>query len=246
MRSVERLPLADDSKVGLLVSMPSFLKTSGEASSSFVATKAFTVFPANGEAGKPAHQGVTLLFEAEHGTLVSIADAHTVTATRTAAASAVATRAVARDGPCSLALLGSGTQAVAHFEAMRCVRELCEVHIWSRTPANAETLAAELQHRAGAALPVHVHYTVAEAVLNADVICTLTGNRAIDAPLLTASMVRPGTHINAVGACQPAYRELDASLVLGARLFVDTRAACAPSRVHCGFIPRTHTQQHTP
>ena len=227
VRSVVPLQLEDPSKTGLIVSMPSYLAPDLPDEQCFIASKSFTVFPANGAVGKPAHQGVTLLFEANHGSLLAIADAHEVTAIRTAAASAVATRELAKKGPCVLALLGSGVQAKAHYEAIKCVREVSRINIWSRKRENAERLGTTFADEfADASVVVTLCDSPAEAAADADIICTLTGCLMKDEPILTADMVRPGTHINAVGACQPFMRELDPSVVLQSRVFVDTRAAC--------------------
>ena len=97
--------------------------------------KVITVYPGNEGTPFDSHQGAVLLFEPTHGTLAAIMDASALTALRTAAVSAVATRVLARPDAGDLALLGTGAEARTHLEAMRCVRPLRRVRAWSRSPA---------------------------------------------------------------------------------------------------------------
>lgn len=179
--------------------------------------KVFSVF--SGNAGTPleTHQGVLLLFDHADGRLLAIIDAATVTEIRTAAASAAATDILARPDAGILAVLGSGTQARAHVEAMREVRSIAEVRIWSRSDAHARHFA-DWVGRQG--LKAKLFPTAHDAVIGADLICTVTGARA---PILDAADVAPGAHVNAVGASVPSYRELTSALVKRGRLFVDSR-----------------------
>jgi len=181
-----------------------------------------SVFPSNSAGnGFPSHQGVVLLFEAQHGSLVCIADAHEVTAIRTAAASAVATRLLSRADARVLALVGAGCQAEQHLYAMLSVRPaINEVRVWSRTAARAASFA-EKHSRDG--ISVVAVPSVAVAVQGADIICTVTPS---EKPLVHSGDISAGVHINAVGACFPTQRELDSAVVQQSRLFVDTRAAC--------------------
>ena len=102
------------------------------------------------------------------------------------------------------------------------MREVTCVQIWSRTRANAEACAELLRRN----VQVQVCTSAREAVHNADIVCTLTACRSEETPILELDMLKPGAHINAVGACQPNFRELNASVVVASRLFVDTKAAC--------------------
>lgn len=179
--------------------------------------KAFSVVPENAGTPLETHQGVLLLFDPGNGRLLAIIDAGTVTEIRTAAASAAATDALARKDAAVLAVLGSGTQARSHVLAMREVRRLEEVRIWSRHAAHARHFA-DWVGRQG--LPASVHATARQAAADADLICTVTGARE---PVLDARDVAPGAHINAVGASVPSYRELTSALVKACRLFVDSR-----------------------
>ncbi|HEY6099579.1 MAG TPA: ornithine cyclodeaminase family protein, partial [Anaeromyxobacter sp.] len=198
---------------GLLGLMPGYL---GEPRS--FGLKVVSVFPRNHEAGWPSHQGVVMLFGIEHGEPLGIFDADAITAIRTAAASGAATRALAREGAGDLAILGSGVQARTHLDAMRAVRPLRRVRVWSRTPANARRFADREARRTG--LPIEAVSHVEAAVRNADLVCTTT---AAKEPVLRGEWLAPGAHVNAVGACFAAQRELDTEAVRRARLFTDCR-----------------------
>ncbi|MFQ5748337.1 MAG: ornithine cyclodeaminase family protein [Planctomycetota bacterium] len=211
LRRALRLP----GGAGLLGWMPASL---GEGK--VFGIKALSVFPGNRAAGLESHQGVVLLFEPENGRLLGILDASEITAIRTAAASGVATRLLAREDAGVLALLGSGVQARTHLEAMAAVRPLGEVRIWSRGPDHAEALARAEGARRG--IPVFAKASAREAVEAADLVCTVTGSPE---PVLQGDWLAPGCHVNAVGACIPAHRELDTRAVERARLFVDSREA---------------------
>jgi ornithine cyclodeaminase len=201
---------------GLLGMMPGYL---GDPAS--FGAKIISVMPGNRGSGFDSHQGIVILFGVEHGEPLAIVDATAITAIRTAAASAVATDALARPDAGDLAILGSGAQAVSHLEAMRTVRALRRVRVWSRTRANAERFAAEASRTSG--VRVEVSASVEEAVRGADVICTTTSARE---PILSGAAVSAGTHVNAVGACFAAWRELDATLVRRARFYTDCRESC--------------------
>jgi ornithine cyclodeaminase len=141
-----------------------------------------------------------------------------ITAIRTAAASGLATRLLAREDAGDLAILGSGVQAVSHLEAMREVRTLRRVRVWSRSSENARAFARRQGERFG--LEIDAAPSARAAVEGADLICTTTAARE---PVLRGEWLAPGAHVNAVGACFPSARELDAAAVKRARLFVDCR-----------------------
>ena len=198
---------------GLLGLMPAYLDTPPT-----FGLKAITVMPGNHGTEHDAHQGVVLLFEAEHGCLRAILDATSVTAIRTAAVSGLATRLLAREDAGDLALLGSGVQAASHLRAMRAVRTLRSVRVWSRSREAAQRFAE--REGATAGVPIEVCGTARKAVQGADIICTTTAARE---PVLEGAWIPPGAHVNAVGACIPTARELDTEAVRRARLFVDSR-----------------------
>lgn len=198
---------------GLLGLMPAYLDTPPT-----FGLKAITVMPENHGTEHDAHQGVVLLFEADHGCLRAILDATAVTAIRTAAVSGLATRLLARDDAGDLAILGSGVQAASHLRAMRAVRTLRSVRVWSRNRESAQRFAD--RESAAVGLPIEVCGTARKAVQGADLICTTTAARE---PVLEGAWIAPGAHLNAVGACVPTARELDTDAVRRARLFVDAR-----------------------
>jgi ornithine cyclodeaminase len=178
--------------------------------------KVISLFPANGDAGLPTHQGVVMLFGVEKGEPLGVFDADAITAIRTAAASAVATRVLARKDASDLAILGAGVQARTHLDAMRAVRPLKRVRVWSRSPIRAATFAKEESQRTG--LKVEAVPTAEAAVRDADLICTTT---AAQEPIVRGAWLSPGAHINAVGACFASARELDSEAVRRGRLFTD-------------------------
>ena len=180
--------------------------------------KVITVFPGNEGSRFDSHQGAVLLFEPEHGTLAAIMDASAMTAIRTAAVSAVATRLLARDDAGDLAILGSGVQARTHLEAMRVVRKIRRVRVWSRHQTHQRAFAAWAGQRFGC--EVETPASGRDAVAGADIICTVTSSRT---PVLAGDWVAAGAHINAVGASLRDTRELDTDAVVQARLYVDRR-----------------------
>jgi ornithine cyclodeaminase len=209
LRSILALPFGDSALAvmpGAQVEPPTF------------GVKVISVFPQNREVGLESHQGVVLLFEAEHGRPVALVDASEVTALRTAAVSGAATRALARPDADDLAIMGSGTQARTHLEAMLAVRPLRRVRAWSPTRGRLEAFAAEASEHHG----IHVEPVAQprDAVDGATLICTVSGARE---PVVRGDWLTPGCHINAVGSAFPDTRELDATAVRRSRLIVDRR-----------------------
>lgn len=174
--------------------------------------KTVCVFPDNPERGLDAHQGTVTLFDGETGETRALLNASAVTAIRTAAVSAVATRLLAREDARELAILGAGVQARSHLEAMRLVRDFDRVRIFSPTPAHAKTLA-----KSGGAQAVE---TAQEAVQGADVVVTATSS--VD-PVLRREWLKEGAHVNVVGGRPPAMRELDVATVAASAFYVDRR-----------------------
>jgi len=180
------------------------------------------VAPANPARGLDSHQGAILVHDGETGELLALVDATAVTAIRTAAASAVATLALAAPDIRKVAILGAGTQARAHVEAMRLILPEATISIWARSRERARQLAQELRLEAAD--------SVEAAVTDADVVCTLTASRE---PLLERGWLKPGCHINAVGASAPTARELGDDIIAAAELFVDSKAQ---AMTECGEI----------
>ena len=162
------------------------------------ALKEIVIVPSNPERGLDAHQGGVLLHDGETGELRALLNASPITAIRTAAVSAVATRALARPGARTVAIIGTGVQGAAHAEAMRVVLDEPEIRQWSRSSGGS----AE------------------EVVRGADVVCTCTTSRE---PVLRREWLAPGTHVNAVGASVPSARELDEETMRAATVVVDRR-----------------------
>jgi alanine dehydrogenase len=190
----------------------------GQRLPSVAGLKVVSIFPGNRERGDESHFGAVLLFETETGRPIAHLDAAALTAIRTAAVSAVATRLLARGEAGDLALLGAGVQARSHLAALRLVRELRRVRVWSRRPESARRFAAEESARHG--LQVEAAASAAAAVAGADLVCTVTAARE---PVLAGEWLAPGTHVNAVGSSVATARELDSAAVARARLFVDRR-----------------------
>lgn len=180
--------------------------------------KLLSVFHGNFEKGVPSHQGVIVLFEPESGAPVCILDAGEITAIRTAAASAVATDALARADARRLALLGYGEQARTHARAIGKVRKLEAIAVWGRSPERAQAFAAAMQAELGT--PVIAASSARAAVKDADIVCTVS---AAKEPILEGAWVRPGAHVNIVGSSYAGPVEVDNDLVVRARFIADSR-----------------------
>lgn len=199
-------------KVGALGMMPGYL-----GSIETIGIKTITVFPGNAGTEYDSHQGTVMLFDAENGRLKAVIDATEITATRTAAASAVATDQLARPDSSVLAILGAGVQGNNHVRAIPLVRDIAEIRVWSRNPDHAARL---VENASGNGAEIRAAATVTEAVAGADIICTTT---ASPDPILSGGHLEPGMHINAVGSSVPFARELDSEAMARSRIFVDRR-----------------------
>jgi ornithine cyclodeaminase/alanine dehydrogenase-like protein (mu-crystallin family) len=174
--------------------------------------KTVAVFPENPKRGLDAHQGTVTLFDGETGEVRALMNASAITAIRTAAVSAVATRLLAREDARELAILGAGVQARTHLEAMRLVRDVDQVRIYSPTAGHAQALAEE-----GGAAAVS---SAEEAVRGADVVVTATNATE---PVLHLDWLKTGAHVNAIGGRPPQMTELDPETIAASALFVDRR-----------------------
>ncbi len=177
------------------------------------ALKTVVVAPDNPSRGLDPHQGTVTLSDGVTGETLTVINASPVTSIRTAACTAVATDALARADARVLAIVGAGHQARAHVEALLRVRPFEEIRIASRTRRSAEAVAADFDGAQAVA-------SVEEAVRGADVVCTVTSSPE---PVLRREWLAPGAHVNAVGACLPTTRELDAATVAASSFFVDRR-----------------------
>ena len=212
LRSVMAPPAAD----GFMGLMPGWRGPRPGTAAAF-ALKAVCIMPANPGRGLDAHQGVVTLFDGETGEPAAILDASAITEIRTAAVTAVATNALARQDARVLAVIGAGTQAKAHLQALARVRDFDEVRIYAPTQAHARAAA---EHAIGVRAEPSVAATAQEAVRDADVVVTATSSRE---PVLRHDWLTAGAHVNAVGASTPRAREIDTATVAASALFCDSR-----------------------
>jgi ornithine cyclodeaminase len=180
--------------------------------------KTVCIMPGNPARGLDAHQGLVTLFDGETGRPTAILDASAVTAVRTAAVTAVATGALARPDAATLAVLGAGVQGKAHVRALAGVRPFERVWVYAPTTAHADE-TAEAASEAGLA-GVTVAASAQAALRDADVVVTVTSARE---PVLRREWLKPGAHLNAVGASSPQNREIDTATVAASALFCDSR-----------------------
>jgi ornithine cyclodeaminase len=210
------MPLRDKMALpggGLLGWMPGYM-----ASPDVFGVKLVGVFPENFELGMHSHHGVVVLFETRHGRPFAVVDASEITAIRTAAASALATRLLAREDASVLAIMGYGAQGRQHLESMLCVRDFTDIRVWGRRMDKCRAFAGELGPRFDVEIqPIEDART---AVQGAHVICTVT---ASPDPVLLGDWLEPGQHVNAVGTSFPGIRELDTDAVVRSRMYVDLR-----------------------
>jgi thiomorpholine-carboxylate dehydrogenase len=172
--------------------------------------KAVTFYPSNVERGIPTHMATIFLVDPQTGMPLAIMDGRYITEMRTAAVSAAATKLLASPDAKVLAILGSGVQARSHVEALGLVRQFEEIRVWSPTIEHATRFAQEI---GATTMPAE------KAVRDADVIVTVTCSKA---PVLKGDWLKPGCHVNAVGACRPDWRELDNEAMSNV-VFVDSR-----------------------
>ncbi len=174
--------------------------------------KLVTFYPPNAKLGIPTHMATIFLVDPETGAPLVVMDGRLITEMRTAAVSAAATKLLASPDAKILAILGSGVQARSHVEALRLLRQFEEIRVWSPTAGHAEKFAKTIGAKAMSA---------EEAVCGADVIVTATNSKM---SILRSGWLKPGCHVNAVGACRPDWRELDDEAMANV-VFVDSREA---------------------
>jgi ornithine cyclodeaminase/alanine dehydrogenase-like protein (mu-crystallin family) len=209
-----RMALRPPGVDGLMVMMPAFR----DGNQPLFGLKAICVFPGNASRGKDAHQGGVLLFRGETGELLALVNASAITAIRTAAVSALATRWLAREDANELAIIGAGIQARSHLEAISCVRSISRARIAARHFERAQAFVHEMQAKFG--FPIEAAATAEAAVSGADVIVTAT---TAPEPVIRSEWISPGAHINAIGTFSPKAREIDTATMAAATLFVDRR-----------------------
>ena len=189
---------------GLLGAMPAYLPSAG------LACKLVSLFPENRD--RHTHQALICVFDSTNGTPVALMDGTYITATRTAAGSALATRLLAREDAHVLAILGSGVQARTHADALGRVRRFDEIRVASRDRGRAAELASELGGEAVGSWE--------EAVRGADVVAATT--HAAE-PIVLGEWLTPGVHVNSVGANPAGRGEVDPAIVRQALVAVEFR-----------------------
>lgn len=178
--------------------------------------KVISLHPDNPARGFPAVQGFVALFDRDNGAPIALLEGGEVTAIRTAAASGLATRLLAREDATRCGIFGTGVQAVSHIDAMLAVRPIEEILIWGRDAGRTQALAEAQSQRTGKAIRATADPEEAAAC---PIVCTVTG---ASEPVLKGAWVLPGTHINLVGAHTLSTREADTELIVRAALYVDS------------------------
>ncbi len=210
------LPIAlDGGESASLLLMPAWI--GGEA----IGVKAVTFFPANNRRGRATINAVYLLFDGADGSLRAVCDGDALTARRTAAASALAARYLARAQVRRLLVVGTGHLSMAVAEAHATVRRYREVLIWGRDGAKAHKVACALEAKG---LPARVATSLEVGCADADVICSVTNATR---PLIRGAWLRPGVHLDLIGSFREDMRESDDDAIRRSSIFVDTAAgAC--------------------
>jgi ornithine cyclodeaminase/alanine dehydrogenase-like protein (mu-crystallin family) len=170
--------------------------------------KLVTVYAGNHLRNLTSHLATIILMDPSTGALVALLDGRYITEARTAAVSAVSVDRLARRNAKRLAIIGTGVQATSHLEAIRLVRTITDVRVWSPNPAHCEEFADTARLHTG--LPVSAMADSASAVQDADIVALVT---ASPVPVVRDEDIAPGTHICAVGACRPTQREMPSALV---------------------------------
>ena len=201
--------VAAETERGLLAAMPGY-------ADGILETKLVSVFAGNHEVGLPSHQATIALFDDATGAPLALMDGTEITAVRTGAASAVATRALARTDARVLAVLGAGVQARSHIDAAIRVRQFDDVRVASRNLEHARALADEVGGTA--------YGSFDEAVAGAHVVCACTD---AGQPILGAESLEPGMHVTSVGASRDG-PELDPAVMRAGLLAVESRVAFNP------------------
>jgi len=202
-------------KQGVLGTMPAFDSGIGR-----FGAKLMSVFPGNHAKGLESHQGIVMLFDENGGKPLAIINANEITAIRTAAVSAVATRHLSNQDSNHLLILGCGVQAYKHIEAILQVRKIDKISVWDLHSTAAEKLAQKVSSKFQ--INVDIQTGKAAQTNGADIICTLSPAKE---PILFGKDLEPGVHVNAVGSCNPMSREIDTPLVLKSKIYVDKKEA---------------------
>lgn len=195
---------------GTILAMPSY-----SISNDVLATKIVTIYPDNASRNKPSHHTYVLLMNPKDGSLVSFMDGEAITAKRTAAASVVATQLLVSGTPKILGVLGAGVQAKSHILALSEFYDFTHIKVWDRNYQKTKMFCAEMKE-----LNLSCHENGKECVAGADIVVTATLSKV---PVLEGKWLKPGCHVNCVGACRPTWRELDDECMSMAMVYVDSR-----------------------
>lgn len=217
-RGGEAMPVRQSYDVGSVASPGHLLTMPAWERGKALGVKLVTVFPENGVRGLPAVSSLYMLFDGATGQPRAMIDGEALTNRRTAAASALASRHLSRPDSRTLLLIGTGRLASYLAVAHRAVRPIEAVLVWGRHTQRAQTLADTLKRQGFDAQPA---IDLSEALSVADIVSCATTSRE---PLITGQHLRPGTHLDLVGAFTPEMRETDDDAVCGSRVFVDTYA----------------------
>lgn len=190
--------------------------------------KIVTFYPPNAEKGIATHMATILLNDPKTGAPLAVMDGRLITGMRTAAVSAAATKLLAPKNAKALAILGTGVQARSHVQALRLVRHFEEIRVWSPNKSHADQFAKEIGAKVMSA---------EDAVRGADVAVTVTSSKM---SILQGKWLKPGCHVNAVGACRPDWRELDDDAMRNV-VFVDSREAAMKES---GDVILSHAKIH--
>jgi ornithine cyclodeaminase len=216
------VPLANGRPEATWLLMPAIQASApgAETAGHYMGMKSVTVFPDNARQGKPAIHGMYLLLSAETGETLAIMDATRLTVWRTAAASALASRYLSRPDAATMLMVGAGALSAYMIRAHASVRPIREVMVWNRSPAGAERVAALLK---GQPYLVSAVTDLEAAARQADIISCAT---IASEPLIRGVWLKPGTHVDCVGAYKASLRETDDEVVRRARIYADTMAGC--------------------
>jgi len=218
-----------------------FILMPGEMQSpAMYGAKIVGLHPDNPAAGRPAVQGFVVLFDGHTGAPVALVDGAEITATRTAAASALATRELSRKDASSHGIFGTGVQAASHLDAVRCIRNIHTVKVWGRDHHKALQFAQQHAQRLGLVITAVADPAEAGAC---DVVSVVTNSPE---PVLKGEWLQAGAHLNLVGAHEPHDREADTTAVTRSGIYVDSREG-ALSEAGDILIPITEgaiTQDH--
>lgn len=202
-------------KGGVSLIMPAHLTKTGD-----MAVKVASVFPENLPMGLPTIHALVLVLHAETGQLLAMLEGASLTAIRTGAGAGAATDILAKKDASTVAIIGSGVQARTQLEAVCAVRDIKQVRVYSSTRENAEKFAAKMSGKGMIPALIDVEDSANSAIEDADIICTAT---TASSPVFDGKLLKPGTHINAVGSFTPTMQEVDEVTLQKARICVDSR-----------------------